>query len=88
MFRNLLAFLVTAILLVVGIAFSVVAFAILAVLGAVAGIWVWWRTRPLRREMDARFSSQDDRVIEGEAVVVEEFREATVRDLPEETPRR
>jgi len=71
-------------LLVLGVAFSVVFFAVAVVVGATAWGYVAWKTRAVRREMRARMeeASSDPmrgeaprdaprgRVIEGEAVTV------------------
>lgn len=88
MFRNLLAFVFGAILLAAGIAFSAVAFVLLAALGLVAWAWLWWKTRKLRGKAQAEFPSQDGRVIEGESIVVEEFHVTTEHVLPEDASRR
>lgn len=81
---KLLALLVGAVLLVLGFMFSLVIFAIVAVVGLVAFGWFWWQTRKLRkvlREQAAQAtmaagapSGVDGAIIEGEAVVVEEYR--------------
>jgi len=85
MIRNLLAVLAGAVLLVLGFMASLMVFAVMAVLGL--GIWgyVWWKTRELRRVMRER--APDARVIEGEAVVVEESSVVAVDALPGESPR-
>lgn len=78
MLKNLLALLVGAILLTLGLMFSVVILAVGAVLGAVLWIYFWWRTRALRRAMAAARMNGgmhdgmdgDGVVIEGEAVRV------------------
>lgn len=82
---KLLALIVGAVLLVLGFMFSVVILAVAAVVGLVAFGWFWWRTRELRkvlREQAAAQAAQTARgpvpaegeIIEGEAVVVEEYR--------------
>lgn len=84
-----LALLVGAVLLMLGFMFSVVILAIVAVVGIVAFGWFWWRTRELRkalREQAAQAEQMAGRappgaggeIIEGEAVIVEEYR--TERD--------
>lgn len=81
---KLLALLVGAVLLVLGFMFSVVILAIVAVVGLVAFGWFWWRTRELRKVMREQAAAQATRgpvpaegeIIEGEAVVVEEYRSA------------
>ena len=73
-----------ATLLVLGVAFSVVFFAVAVVVGATAWGYVAWKTRAVRREMRARMEEAASdpmrgeaprdtargRVIEGEAVTV------------------
>lgn len=78
MLRNLLALLISAILLALGLMFSVVILAVGAVLGAMLWIYFWWRTRALRQAMAAARMNGgmhdgmagDGVVIEGEAVRV------------------
>jgi len=69
-FRNVLALLTGALLLVLGFIFSVVVFAVIAALGLVVWGYLWWKTRELRREMHEHVSGSQ--VIEGESRVVEE----------------
>jgi hypothetical protein len=82
--RKVAVAVVGAALLVLGIAFSVVFFAVALVVGAVAWGYVAWKTRAVRREMRARMEEAASdpmrgeaprdtargRVIEGEAVTV------------------
>lgn len=97
---KLLALLVGAVLLVLGFMFSVVILAIVAVVGLAAFGWFWWKTRELRKIMRAQAAQAeqmaehmagrapagaDGEIIEGEAVVVEEYRQRVV--LPPESPR-
>lgn len=76
MLRNLLALLAGAILLTLGLMFSVVILAVGAVLGAALWIYFWWRTRALRHAMASMNGgihggmNGDGVVIEGEAVRV------------------
>jgi len=64
-----------AIVLVLGLMFSLVLVAGVAVVGLVLGAWFFWKTRHLRkalREAQAmRRPAPDGDIIEGEAVVVE-----------------
>lgn len=77
---KLLAFIAGAMLLVLGFMFSVVLLAVVAVVVLCVWGYFWWKTRELRRvlreQQEARpgAASQDAdiRIIEGEAVVVEE----------------
>ena len=84
MFRNLLALLTGTILLILGFMFSVVVFAVIAVLGLAIWIYLMWKTRKLRRAMQEQ--APDGQVIEGEAIVVEEYRVRTKNVLPSDTP--
>jgi len=62
-------------LLVIGFMFSVIALAVVAVLGMIGLGYFWWKTRALRRairEQMAATRSEQGRVIEGEATVVRE----------------
>lgn len=82
--RKVAVAVVGAALLVLGIAFSVVFFAVALVVGATAWGYVAWKTRAVRREMRARMEeaaadptygtasreTARGRVIEGEAVTV------------------
>ena len=78
---KLMAFVVGTLLLIAGFMFSVVALAVIAVVGLGIWGWLWWKTRALRRQMaDAhaageplwqRSSSANDAsgtVIEGEVI--------------------
>ncbi|KAF0166642.1 MAG: hypothetical protein FD157_590 [Rhodocyclaceae bacterium] len=84
MFRNLLALVTGTILLILGFMFSVVVFAVMAVLGLAIWIYLMWKTRKLRRSMQEQ--APDGQVIEGEAIVVEECRVRTKNVLPGDTP--
>jgi hypothetical protein len=86
MLRNLLALLAGVILLALGLMFSVVILAVAAVLGVVAWIYFWWRTRALRRTL-ATMSTNGGMdgggaVIEGEAVRVNDDPAARKDRLP------
>lgn len=59
-----------AILLIVGFMFSLVIFAVVAVVGLAVGAYLWWKTRELRKAMRERPAG--GQVIDGEAVVVDE----------------
>ncbi|MCL4747063.1 MAG: hypothetical protein KJZ83_16840 [Burkholderiaceae bacterium] len=48
------AFATAAVVLVAALFFSVIVFAVLLVVGAVAGAWLWWQTREVRGELRAR----------------------------------
>jgi len=85
MFRNVLALLASAILLILGFMFSVVILASIAVLGLAVWGYVWWKTRKLRRAMKEQ--DPDGQVIDGEAIVVKEYRMDTKNVLPDDPPR-
>lgn len=76
MLKNLASFFTGAVLLFLGLTFSVVAVGFIAAFGL--GIWVyfWWKTRKIRRAMKNHTAPADEvvtgEVIEGEATVVEE----------------
>ena len=88
MLKNLLGLLTGAILLLLGFMFSVLILSVIAVIGL--GIWIyfWWKTRALRRAMQANVPRQepDGQIIDGEAIVVEEYRVDMKKVLPDEPP--
>lgn len=76
---KLAAFVLSAGFLVLAFMFSLVALAVVAVLGVVLGGWLWWKTRAMRKQMQQmREASQqmgstastmhNDQVIEGEFI--------------------
>lgn len=75
-------------LLVLGLMFSVVLLAVVAVLGLGAWGYFWWKTRALRQAMreQAERTGNGGTIIEGEAVVVEEVRTQTRRPQPGALP--
>jgi hypothetical protein len=90
--RKLAAFATTVVLAGLALMFSVVAFAVILVAGTMALIYLWWKTRELRKQMrnyspqdmereGAVFGSETFRgeVIEGEAVRVDTTRDAHER---------
>ena len=80
MFRNVFALLIAAILLILGFIFSVVVLAVIAGLGLALWAYLWWKTRKLRRAMQEQ--APGGQVIDGEAIVVEEYRAGTKNVLP------
>lgn len=84
--NKLFALLGGAILLLLGLMFSVVLFAVAAVVGLAAFGFFWWKTRELRKRMreQAKAAEVGGQVFEGEAVVVEEYRASERCSLPEE----
>lgn len=89
MLKNLLGLLTGAILLLLGFMFSVVILSVIAVIGLGVWIYFWWKTRALRRAMQANVPKQeaDGQIIDGEAIiVVEEYRVDMKKVLPDEPP--
>lgn len=82
LFRKIGAVLAGAILLALGLMFSVVLLAVIAVVGLTAFSYFWWKTRGLRKAMRER--PENGQVIEGEAVVVEERRVEERLVLPDD----
>ena len=80
MFRNVFALLIAAILLILGFIFSVVVLAVIAGLGLALWAYLWWKTRKLRRAMQEQ--APGGQVIDGEAIVVEEYRAGKKNVLP------
>ena len=84
---KILALVGGAILLVLGFMFSLVLLGVLVVVGLALGAWFLWKTRHLRkaiREAAAKATPPaDGTVIEGEAVVVEEYRVDRTPVLPD-----
>lgn len=83
MIRNILALLAGVVLLALGFMASVVALAVIAVLGLALGAYFWWHTRELRRTMKEQ--TPGGQVIDGEAIVVEEY-VAKARDVLPDDP--
>ncbi len=83
-----LALVTGAILLALGFMFSIVVVAVVAVVGLAVGAWFFWKTRHLRKAMreagPMRRPAPDGEVIEGEAVVVDEFRVGEIQVLPDD----
>ncbi len=75
---RVLAFAAGAVVLAAALFFSVIVFAVLLVVGVVAGAWLWWQTREVRgvlreqmREAQRAASSpqpRDGEVIEGDYI--------------------
>lgn len=84
---KLVGVIAASILLVLGFMFSLVLLGVLLVVGFALGAWFFWKTRHLRKAMrDAKATAApaaDGTVIEGEAVVVEEYRVDRTPVLPD-----
>jgi hypothetical protein len=74
---KLAAFVLSAVFLVLAFMFSLVALAVVAVVGVLLGGWLWWKTRALRKQMQQMRDTQqkandqpahNDQVIEGEFI--------------------
>lgn len=76
--KTIFAVITGAILLVLGFMFSLVILSLAVVAGLAAWGWFWWKTRELRKVMQQR--PADGHIIEGEAMVVDEYRAARVVD--------
>ncbi|WP_434515405.1 hypothetical protein AB6Q56_01330 [Dechloromonas sp. ARDL1] len=55
---KVIAFVLSAAFLVLAFMFSVLALAVVSVLGVMLGGWLWWRTRKLRQEIDRQRAEQ------------------------------
>ncbi len=84
MLRSLPALLAGAVLLVLGVLFSVVLLVVVAVVGLGVWAWLWWKTRKLRRAVRdaASEAPTGGQIIEGEAIVVEEEHVGVGQVLP------
>lgn len=76
---KLVALIAGATLLVLGFMFSIVLLAVVAAVGLCVWIYLWWKTRGLRRVLreqqatrTATPAEENGQIIEGEAIVVEE----------------
>jgi hypothetical protein len=85
MLRTAFAALTGVVLLALGFMFSVILFAVIAVFGLALWGYVQWKTRKLQRTMQEQASS-NGHVIDGEAVVVEEYSVTTENVLPGKDP--
>jgi len=71
---RIVGFVLGAIALVLALTFSLVLFVFMAAAAVVAGGWLWWKTRHVRRELRAARSRMrpGEREVRGEAVIVRE----------------
>ena len=84
MLRTAFAALMGVLLLALGFMFSVIVFAVIGVLGLILWGYLQWKTRKLRRAMREQATASNGHVIDGEAVVVEEYSVTTKNVLPGE----
>lgn len=78
--RKIVGVIVTVAVAIVALMFSVVFFAVIAVIGVIAGTYLWWKTREVRKQMRAfaeqnqsvtrAQSASNDAVFEGEVIRV------------------
>lgn len=81
--RKLATLLVTVAMVALVLMFSAVLFAVIIVLGAIAWVYLWWKTRELRqqmrdftpREVQRDEQASDGNVFEGEAIRVVDTRD-------------
>lgn len=66
LFGRLVAAVLWALLLLAAFTFSLLLFAVLAIAGLLVGLWLWWKTRELRRQLRER--PPGGRVIDGEVI--------------------
>ena len=76
-----LAFTVGAVVLGAALFFSVIVFAVLAVVGVIAGAWLWWQTREVRGALraqmrEAQRAAQSPMARDGEVIEGDYIREA------------
>jgi hypothetical protein len=81
---------VGAIVLVLGFMFSLVLLAVFVAVALMLGAWFFWKTRHVRKAMREAAATRGPpptggEVIEGEAVIVEEYRVSTTPVLPDDT---
>jgi uncharacterized protein HemX len=90
--QKALAVIATAALVTVGLMFSAVLFAVLLVVVALGGVWLWWRTREVRRQLrlmqqalqeaQARSAAGERETFRGEVIEGEAVRVDNKRDAP------
>ncbi|MDD5177434.1 MAG: hypothetical protein PHQ05_13535 [Sterolibacterium sp.] len=84
-FGKLLALVTGTILLGLGLLFSMVALTFIAIVALAVFAYFWWKTRKLRQAM--REHPSYGHVIDGEAIVVDEFKEEKPEGLSTLPPR-
>lgn len=86
---KLFAFVAATVLLVLGFMFSVVLLAVFVIVGIALGAWFFWKTRHVRKAMRGSGAMKeppaDGHVIEGEAVIIEEYRVSETAVLPDDS---
>lgn len=69
--RKIIAFVATVALISLALMFSLVVFAVILVIGAMAWAYLWWKTRELRKQMrnyPPRGMVMEGEVVEGEVI--------------------
>lgn len=81
---KLIGFVIMAVMLILGLMFSMVLLVVVLVIGGLAFGYFWWQTRALRQAMKAHAAhpQPDGQVFEGEAVVIEEWQARQPPSLP------
>lgn len=80
MLRNFLSLLIGIVFLILGVIFSVVALAIVAILGLAFWAYLTWKKRKLGSVLKQQ--TMDNQVIEGEATIVDDDVSHTDKVLP------
>jgi membrane protein implicated in regulation of membrane protease activity len=80
MLRNFLSLLIGIVFLILGVMFSVVALAIVAILGLAFWAYLTWKKRKLGSVLKQQ--TMDNQVIEGEATIVDDDVSHTDKVLP------
>jgi predicted PurR-regulated permease PerM len=75
--RKIVGVIVTVAVAIVALMFSVVFFAVIAVVGVIAGSYLWWKTREVRKQMRA-FANQDQSVMREQSASNDEVFEGEV----------
>lgn len=76
--RKIAAYLLTASLIVLGLMFSALLFAVIAVIAVIAWCYLWWKTRDLRklmRDQQEVFERNEHQEFRGEIIEGEVIRE-------------
>jgi len=75
--RKIVGVIVTVAVAIVALMFSVVFFAVIAVVGVIAGSYLWWKTREVRKQM-REFAAQNQSVMRAQSASNDEVFEGEV----------